>query len=384
MLSVRSIVSCFVCALGLSAIIFFAFNRNESGIDLDSTSFAERAFMQNITASQVVDIIAQVDHPEKLVNGGEAEQLPLILMADIGIAGNADTLEIIELLLQAGADINGGVSQGVTPFTQAILSYIENSGELAMLELLLRQGAKPELVGESELPLLSLLIFHKGAESIEALKLLLQYGVNIEATDVNGNTALMYARDLELANFLLKAGANFMARNDFGKNVLMHAANVNRDPVLWEFMDKEPADMEMALELVKLYLGLGLDPEKQDVQEIAKSALGYSYFYKIGKKSVKKPSLITKFLQTYIESDYTIGITNLPLLLNHHYMQDATALQIDRLAINGANLNVRNVAGQTPLMIAALYNNRSIINTLIRRGADIRVKDYRGNPITLP
>lgn len=43
------------------------------------------------------------------------------------------------------------------------------------------------------------------------------------------------------------------------------------------------------------------------------------------------------------------------------------------------SINHRNFAGQTALMMAALFDQEPLVELFIKRGADIAIRDYRGN-----
>ena len=60
---------------------------------------------------------------------------------------------------------------------------------------------------------------------IKKVKTLLNKGVNINSTNIYGETALMFAvRDKKMLKFLLKSGANASIASRFGTTALMHAA----------------------------------------------------------------------------------------------------------------------------------------------------------------
>lgn len=60
---------------------------------------------------------------------------------------------------------------------------------------------------------------------IKKVKTLLNKGVNINSTNIYGETALMFAvRDKKMLKFLLKSGADVSIRSRFGTTALMHAA----------------------------------------------------------------------------------------------------------------------------------------------------------------
>ena len=52
-----------------------------------------------------------------------------------------------------------------------------------------------------------------------------------------------------------------------------------------------------------------------------------------------------------------------------------------RLVAAGANVNARNLAGQTALMTAVLFNQMEIIDLLVEAGADPSISDAQGNTV---
>ncbi len=70
---------------------------------------------------------------------------------------------------------------------------------------------------------------------VEAMRLLGVKGTNVNATDADGSTAIMYAaanNDLELVRALIKAGANVKLANQFGTSAVTEAAIIGAAPIL--------------------------------------------------------------------------------------------------------------------------------------------------------
>ena len=68
-----------------------------------------------------------------------------------------------------------------------------------------------------------------------ALRMVGAKGVNVNATEADGSTAIMYASangDLELVRALLKAGANVKLKNQFGTSALTEAAIIGSAPII--------------------------------------------------------------------------------------------------------------------------------------------------------
>ena len=65
-----------------------------------------------------------------------------------------------------------------------------------------------------------------------------------------------------------------------------------------------------------------------------------------------------------------------------HYAIEAP-LEVTRLLINsGADVDIRNSGGITPLMLAAGAGRRDIVKQLLAAGARVDFKDYQGNSVT--
>lgn len=67
---------------------------------------------------------------------------------------------------------------------------------------------------------------------------------------------------------------------------------------------------------------------------------------------------------------------NKPLLILaiQKKQNDVVKMMIEK----GANINVKNLNGQTPLHVAILTNNIEIAKYLIEKGADLNIKDCKG------
>src|ERR1700731_953145 len=68
-----------------------------------------------------------------------------------------------------------------------------------------------------------------------AMRLVSAKGPNVNATEADGSTAIMYAAangDLELVRALIKAGANVKLKNQFGTSALTEAAIIGSAPVI--------------------------------------------------------------------------------------------------------------------------------------------------------
>lgn len=117
-------------------------------------------------------------------------------------AANNGRLEVMELLLDRGADLDARYNFGYTILMKAAFNDYAK-----VVEFMLDKGADPNIKNEfGGTPLM----FAAGLGGTEVVQLLLDKGVDVNAVDENGKTALMYAAKegrTENVRLLKQAGA---------------------------------------------------------------------------------------------------------------------------------------------------------------------------------
>ena len=157
-----------------------------------------------------------------------------------------DDLEIVRILLEAGADVNAVDSGGYTALMEAVLN--------------------------SNTPMVSLLLAH---------------GADVHSRDSLGMTALMHAAQTspfaQIIRNLVDAGANPDGRSHDGRTPLMYAAGNNANPAIVEALLDSPVDVDaraasgrtalsfaselsFSPEVVKLLVEAGADMEIRDYE----------------------------------------------------------------------------------------------------------------------
>jgi len=149
--------------------------------------------------------------------------------------------EIVEILIQACANLNLKTKEGKSPFLLAVLN-----GHVELGNVLKRAGAKedPYFLGkaaDNELLLASSL------GDLQRVKYVFFFKPNANATDGIGQTALMHAArsgNREILSLLLKAGANVDTKDKSGKTALMLAARRGHKQALSVLLDFD-ADVDI-------------------------------------------------------------------------------------------------------------------------------------------
>ncbi|NMC05412.1 MAG: hypothetical protein GYA24_09380 [Candidatus Lokiarchaeota archaeon] len=154
-------------------------------------------------------------------------------------------VEIVTMLLNAGAEVNprkvtGSITQGALYMFQPPLSMAARAGNVAMVKLLLEHGADVDATDYFECPAL---IEAVNAGSFEAVKLLVEAGANVNAQQRFGDSALVRAihgRDLAISEFKNTAGrAGKQAIDDGIKEIEVRFARI------FEYLVTHGANLEL-------------------------------------------------------------------------------------------------------------------------------------------
>lgn len=287
----------------------------------------------------------------------------------------------IKLLFENGANVNAKDKDGATPLHMAVREYkdrvamlIENGAEVsakdnngqtplhywavehyygkAVIEYLIAKGADINATDNNGLAPLHLLLKHKSSEA--SIKHLIAKGADVNAKDNNGQTPLHSAvkhKSSEASiKHLIANGVDVNAKDKDGMTPLHFAAETSS---LQEGVDY-----------------LVIDSQEKTINE--QSELPSLYFI----PATSDEEVHEELFKVFAEKDLTqknefFGFSYAP-------ERDSDNLNAKLLLANGAQINIKDDFGRTPLHIASVRYDEEIVKTLINNGADVNVKDKKG------
>jgi ankyrin repeat protein len=142
-------------------------------------------------------------------------------VAALALAAHNGRSDVVEALLQAGADANKADDNGATPLIQTA------SGPIATM--LIERGADVNAVNRFGSTALLLAAEEGHGDVVEAL---LQAGADVNKADENGYAPLSVAASAPIATMLIERGADVNAVNRFGSTALLIAIREGRVDVV--------------------------------------------------------------------------------------------------------------------------------------------------------
>ncbi|KAF5630255.1 ankyrin protein [Fusarium tjaetaba] len=268
----------------------------------------------------------------------------------IWLASSNDHAEIVELLLDAGADPDTcGVKNA------PVICLAAEKGHEKVIELLLKRGANPKVKDYWTQTPLHLAAEKEGSEV--TMKALLEFGADINARDASGRIPLFSAVEcatVDEIRFLLSQGADATAEDKKGETCLHQAMNRGK----------------LAFEIVRLLLENGTRPD-------ARNRFGETCLHTFARCGENIPSgdlvQLVASRGTDINAKDDSGNTPLHLITARRAIKALSTFVLQP----GLNLNARTHRGKTPLHVAASLSPPEIdeLDILIGNGAAINSMD---------
>lgn len=290
---------------------------------------------------------------------------------DLLYAIKQDNKRLVDLLVEyCEADINAHNSSGKSHLINAI-----EDGDLALVELLLKFGANPNTKIYLDIPAIVVATNYGNMQIVDRL---LCNGANVNDTDSYGVTPLMASAKLAKADMffmLLARGAKMNKVDWYGNTALMYANNMEVVKYLVENHCPLNADKRYTPlmfisnpEVAQYWLDHGVNIDQKDPS--GQSALIGAILH----RNFEMASFLLKHSANVNLQD-SKGRT--PLMHAARLHKNSKEF-VDLLLSYNANVDAKDNEGKTTLMFAARERNKEAAETLLKAGADPKLKDYYG------
>jgi len=293
------------------------------------------------------------------------------------------TDETVKRLLQVpGIDVNAGSNYSSNPLSNAV-----GKGNLELVDLLVRAGADLNYKGGKDDSKFTMLINGIFSESVPVVKYLIQKGVNINELDERDYSAVGVAASQSLNDIvkvLVDAGADINQKQGEFKQTLIMLALHDDNTELVKYLIKKGVDVkaqatdgETALYLAAAYgnieaadalLRAGADIDKE-------SSIGFSPLFRAIQKKNTDMALYLISKGADVNSRDTRDFTPA-----YAAAEAGDLVSLKKLAEAGADLNVQGGGREwSPIMKAAFDGNIDIVRYLKSQGVDLDLTDSEGN-----
>ena len=266
---------------------------------------------------------------------------------DLSVAAKSGNVQEVKRLLANGANVNGRDNSRSTP-----LHYAAGAGEKALVELLIAKGADIHAKGQDSVtPLYLAAKFNRP----EVAELLIARGADVNAKTTRGFTPLTIAAtegNKAVAKVLLAHGADANAKDASGAS-----------PLFWTFKLLFTGYSVTATTPTALATQKGLDGATLERVRAA---------FRQSKGKVREMALL--LMNSAADVNVEVG-ADTPLLAAANFGDREL---VESLLNKGANVNGSRSSIETPLHAAIAERHRDVAELLIQKNANVNARNVSG------
>lgn len=307
--------------------------------------------------------------------------------------------EMIDLLLESGASINFPDKDGSIPLA---IEMTIRGNDTQMTNKLIKLGSQIDTPNNRGVtPLMEASV----NGNLEKAKILINHGANVNQQARGGSTALISAscarwrKTVELCALLIKHDAKVNHQTNYGVTALLHASDTQNLELVTMLLEKG-AETNFQNKKGETVLILLLGPEALDRYESFKRSKPWVMFDYIKTKfprsnTVERPKELSplyesiKDLNQNLDQKISIFSKYMSPMPQPASLDDLEAEKnnfngpekikaLKLLLDSGANPNQSGKNGETPLIIAVRWDDKSLVELLLQYGALIDTKDNSG------
>jgi ankyrin repeat protein len=240
------------------------------------------------------------------------------------------------------------------------------------------------------------LMYSATVGSVEAMRLLIDHGADVNARNAFGSTALMWsATDIGKVRLLVDRGADVNLASKAGRTALLVAARSNPSAEIVRYLIAHGADVKAAdathgnalfaatlgndTESIRLLIAAGVDvnaPGDSNMTPLMIAAANAEAVKMLLAKGAKVNAVSADTLGSVKNGPIGLGRFTALQLASTGQSVEAVKLLLDA----GAGIDTPDIRGMTPLMLAigTDHVNRAVVDLLLARGADPNLKSRAG------
>lgn len=270
-------------------------------------------------------------------------------------AARTGNLELIKHLIDMGSDTRLTDSHGYNALTFAAVAGVENT---AVYDLLLSSGIAVTSTNRSGANALHLLVGNIKSEAL--IRYFEEKGLSLEAQDRNGNGLFHYAAqrgNIAMMGWLIAEGLPYLTLNKNGENAMIMASKSGRRGSngleVFQYLDNKGVDADIVS-------WKGTTP----LHGIAAGA--------------KDEAIFDFFVEKGVNVNQVDEDGNTAFMLA---AQNNNLLMLEKAASSTQNINSVNHAGESAAILAVKHGAVTTFEYLVSKGADLSLKDAKGNDI---
>lgn len=312
------------------------------------------------------------------------------------IAVRSGNAPVVAALIEAGAALDHRTPPGPEPVTRA-----PGAGGGSTGEGMVRSGVPPEGQRLAGVGGMTPLLYAARDGELEAARLLVKAGAQLELAEFNGVTPLLMAVSNDhhdVAKLLIEAGANVSAADWYGRRPLWAAVESRNRDVGMANATTNGVDRDAALQVIALLLAKGADPDariRHFPPRMGGHAFNLSYVPTVGETAFYRASLnndleLMRLLLAH-RADPLLGTDHgtSPLMAAagvgwvraQTFVPGGEAAQLEAVKLLvglGGDVNQVNDMGLAAVHGAAFRWSGTVISYLVEHGARLDTKDAIG------